>query len=208
MDALSHLVRVIRWNPLGIAAVIGSVVVASRHNGDAAAPLQISAVLLASAAGFGLDDSAAELLDASPATLLRRRLVRVAVVAIPTVIVWITLFWAQGPESAAEGWALTAMFSGLLGLSMGTAAVATRRTSCGNGGIVVGPALLIALFASTTLPPRWRPLPMGDIPGGWLAIDLRWTTAAVTGAAVFVRSSRDRAAPHTLRLLSRRVREP
>jgi hypothetical protein len=44
---------------------------------------------------------------------------------------------------------------------------------------------------STVLTPRWRPLPLGDIPGGWSPIYLRWTSACVVGLLVFLVSSRD-----------------
>lgn len=203
MDTVSYFARAIRWNPLGIAAALACAIVALRHNSDAAAPLQITAILLASAAGFVFDDPAGELLDTAPPTLLRRRLARLTVVAVPTIGLWVVLFFVQGPGSSEEACALTAMFAGLLGLAVGIAGVANRRTNSGNGGLAEGPALLIALFASTALPPRWRPLPMGDIPGGWAAIDIRWITASLIGVSVFVWSSRDRARRSAVKIPAR-----
>jgi hypothetical protein len=49
----------------------------------------------------------------------------------------------------------------------------------------------VALVLSTVLTPRWRPLPLGDIPGGWSPIYVRWTSAGVVGLLVFLLSSRD-----------------
>lgn len=132
-------------------------------------------------------------LDASPTSLLRRRERRVAIVALPVIASWTTLVAVQGPADAAEARALITMFAGLIGLSLATAGVAARVSAKNRGGIAVGPSLLVALIASTLFPPRWRPLPMGDIPGGWAAIYLRWSLAAIVGIVVFVWSSRDRA---------------
>ncbi len=193
MDHLAYLTAAIRWSPLRIAAVASIAIVVALRNGSAAKPMEVVSILIASAVGFVFDDSAADLLDASPSSLLRRRLGRVACVIGPAVGLWAALFWLQGPASASEGWALTAMFAGLLGLSLGIAGTASRRLAPGRGGLAVGPTLLGTLIVSTTFPPRWRPLPMGDIPGGWAAIDLRWTAAATVGSALFLWSSRDRA---------------
>ncbi|MGZ8619082.1 MAG: hypothetical protein ACXWYE_04200 [Actinomycetota bacterium] len=85
------------------------------------------------------------------------------------------------------------MFAGLVGLALGIAGVAARRSSRWLGGIAVAPALFSALILSTMVTPRWRPLPMGDIPGGWQPIYLRWTAAAVIGLVLLAVSSRDRA---------------
>jgi hypothetical protein len=90
------------------------------------------------------------------------------------------------------------MFAGLVGLTFSIAGVASRRSPTGRGGIVAGPGLFILLIVSTLFPTRWRPLPMGDVPGGWTPIYLRWGTAAVIGLLVFLWSSRD-PARHALR---------
>lgn len=190
---LAYHTRAIRWTPFAIAAVVSTVTVVALRKGSAAKPIEVISILIASAAGFALDDSAANVLDAVPVSLLKRRLTRVLYVLGPACCLWAPLVWLQGPASAAEGWALVAMFAGLLGLAFGFAGVATRRMAPGRGGIAVAPALLCALIVSTTLPPRWRPLPLGDIPGGWAAIDLRWSTAAMVGSVMFLWSSRDRA---------------
>jgi hypothetical protein len=193
-DAIRYVARSIPWQPAVAAWVAGALIVATRHDQTFAPTLELVSVLLATGAGFALDDPAAEILAASPASLLRRRGARVLFSVMSTVLVWLTLVGVQGPESANEAWAIAAMFAGLLALSLAIAGVASRRSASGRGGIVAGPALFVLLIASSIVPPRWRPLPMGDVPGGWAAIYLRWGSAAIVGAIAFVWSSRDRAA--------------
>lgn len=188
---LAHTGRAIPWPPAFAAGILGVVIVTALHDRDAAAPLQAVSILLASAAGFAFDDPAAEILAASPTPLLRRRMVRLALMGPPILLAWLALVAAQGPASWAEGWAIAAMFAGLVGLSLSIAGVASRRSPTGRGGIAVGPGLFILLIVSTLIPTRWRPLPMGDVPGGWTSIYLRWGTAAAIGLLVFLWSSRD-----------------
>jgi hypothetical protein len=182
-----------RWSPLAIAAAVATAVVIAQRNASAAKPLEAISIVLASALGYLFDDPASDTLDASPRSLLRRRLDRVGCALIPTASLWTALVWIQRPADSNELSALTAMFAGLVGLSLGAAGIACRRLPAGRGGLYVGPALLALLIVSTTFPPRWRPLPLGDIPGGWTAIELRWTTAAVVGSVLCLWSSRDRA---------------
>jgi hypothetical protein len=186
------------------AWVTGALIIAARHDQMFAPTLQLVSVLLATGAGFALDDPAAEILAASPSSLLRRRAARAMLSVTTTALVWLTLVGAQGPESANEGWALAIMFAGLLTLGLAIAGVASRRSPYGRGGIVAGPGLFVLLIASSIVPPRWRPLPMGDIPGGWAAIYLRWGGAALAGAIAFVWSSRDRAAGTVRRAIASR----
>ena len=195
---LAHTGRAIPWLPAFAAGILGVVVVAALHDRESAAPLQAVSILLASAAGFAFDDPSAEILAASPTPLLRRRMVRFASMGPPILLAWLALVAAQGPASWAEAWAIAAMFAGLVGLSFSIAGVASRRSPTGRGGIAVGPGLFILLIVSTLMPTRWRPLPMGDVPGGWTPIYLRWGTAAVIGLLVFLWSSRD-PARHALR---------
>jgi hypothetical protein len=195
---LSHTARAIPWLPAFAAGILGVVVVGALHDRDAAAPLQAVSVLLAGAAGFAFDDPAAEILAASPTSLRQRRMARLALIGAPILLFWLALVAAQGPASWAETWAIAAMFAGLVGLTFSIAGVASRRSPTGRGGIVAGPGLFILLIVSTLFPTRWRPLPMGDVPGGWTPIYLRWGTAAVIGLLVFLWSSRD-PARHALR---------
>jgi hypothetical protein len=189
-DAFRYTVRSIPWLPPVLAALLATLIVVMRHGHGAALPLQAISIALASGAGYALDDAAFEIFATSPHSLLRRRLERLAVVGPPVVLLWVVLLAWQGTAGSEETWALIAMFAGLLGLSVGIAGAASRR-SRGHGGIAVAPTLFVALVLSTVLTPRWRPLPLGDIPGGWSPIYLRWTSACVVGLLVFLLSSRD-----------------
>ena len=193
MHRVAYVARAMRWSPLGIASAVATAVAITQRNASAAKPLEAISIVLASALGYLFDDPAADTLEASPRSLLRRRLDRVGCALIPTASLWIALVWIQRPANSNELAALTTMFAGLVGLSLGAAGIACRRLPAGRGGLYVGPALLALLIASTTFPPRWRPLPLGDIPGGWTAIELRWTTAALVGSVLCLWSSRDRA---------------
>jgi hypothetical protein len=190
-----YAARATPWLPIGVAAsVTTGVIVFARNAHSPAAPLQAVSIILATAAATAVDDPAAEVLGASPTTLRERRLLRVAQVVTPIVSLWAVLVVVQQPQSAAETATLVAMFGGLIGLALGTSALANARLTSNHASIVVGPTLLVLLLASTVFPPPQRPLPMGDIPGGWSTIQTRWTIAAVIGASVFLVSSRDRAA--------------
>jgi hypothetical protein len=58
------------------------------------------------------------------------------------------------------------MFAGLLGLGLAIAGT--------------------ALVVSSILPPQWRPFPLGDVPGGWAALQARWATPAALGTLVLI----------------------
>jgi hypothetical protein len=176
-----------------IATVVGATVVASGH----ARLVVIPTTLLAAAAGFAFDDPSHETLAASPSSLIRRRLGRLIVVIPPTIIVWATLV-SQGVSGIDETLTLVAMFAGLVGLTLGIAGVAAHRTG-GRGGAVASPVLLLALIISALFPPHWRPLPLGDVPGGWPALQARWSTAAAIGTLVLLASCRDPARRRLLR---------
>lgn len=189
--SVGHSVRALHWTPFAVAAGLGAVVVAARHAHDAAAPLQLTSMLFATAAGFALDDEAADVLGPSPTSLLRRRLQRVAVLGVPTVGAWAVLVIVQGTAGKDESIALVTLFAGLLGVALAIAGITARRTGGRHAGTAVGAGLFTAVVVSSMLPPRWRPMPLGDIPGGWRSIYVRWTLCAVVGAAVFLWSSRD-----------------
>jgi hypothetical protein len=167
------------------ATIFGAAVVASGH----ARLVVIPSTLLAAAAGFAFDDPSHETLAASPSSLIRRRLGRLGIVIPAVSVLWIALV-SQGVSGRQETLTLAAMFAGLVGLTLGIAGVAAHRTG-GRAGAVAAPVLLLALIVSAVFPPRWRPLPLGDVPGGWPALQARWSTAAVIGTLVLLTSCRD-----------------
>src|SRR3990172_10128167 len=182
-----------RWKRRLMALVVCWIVVVVQLGDQVALPLQLTALLLAAAGGFSLDDSAYEVLAPSPHSLLRRRLQRILVVVPPTVVAWMAAWAAivwQGSSNPEEFGALLAMFGGLVGLSLGVAGVAGRRSS-GRGGPLLTPSIFVLQVVSTAFPPRWRFLPLGDVPGGWSQIYLRWTAVGVVGVLFLLVSSRD-----------------
>ncbi|HLF59857.1 MAG TPA: hypothetical protein VI980_01595 [Acidimicrobiia bacterium] len=185
------------WAP-AIALGLSVILVAVRRGEGVTLTAQATAILMAMSVGFALDDPSYELVAPSPSSLLHRRRWRVLVIVPPTAVAWMALVWWQGPSDSEETWVLAAMFAGLVGLSLGVAGAAGRR-SRGRGGPVVAPIILVALILSSALPPRWRPMPMGDVPGGWSALYIRWWSVAVVGVLMLLVSSRDPARRRVLR---------
>ncbi len=186
--------RTMPWIPIAAVAAVSTLLVGLRHGQSPATALQAVAIILTSVVGFAFDDPAAEFLAASPSPLLRRRLLRLLPVGPPVVLLWIVLVRWRGTEGAEETLALMLLFVGLFGLSVGVAGVAARRSHGTSAGIAVPPAIFALLIVSSAIPARWRPLPLGDVPGGWAPIYVRWAAAAVLGTIVFLVSSRDPAA--------------
>jgi hypothetical protein len=185
-----HTIRAVAWEPPLMASVLATLAAAVGPGQDTVLPLQVAAVVLAASAAFALDDSAFELVAAMPSTLTARRAMRLLLVTCALWSVWGALLAWRQPSEPQELWTLLAMFGGLFGLSIGVSGVAGRRSG-GRGGAVTGPTLLLALVASSVVPPHWRPLPLGDVPGGWAELQLRWSAAAVLGASMLSVSSRD-----------------
>lgn len=183
--------RATRWAPWLLAATTSLVLVLLHSDGPVATPLQISGLLLGAGAGFALDDPAAETLAPSPTSLRRRHSVRVVGIALATALLTLVLGSLAHPAGTGEAAALEAMTAGLLGLNLGVAGVAGRLTGWRHGGPVSSPVVLILVIVSSMLPPAWRPLPTGDIPGGWTAIWTRWTLACLLGLLLLAHACRD-----------------
>ncbi|MEX2250717.1 MAG: hypothetical protein WD895_01440 [Acidimicrobiia bacterium] len=193
-----YVTRAMVWWAPAIASGLSVILVAVRPGGGFTIPAQMTAILMAISVGFALDDPSYEVVAPSPSSLLRRRGWQVLVIVPPTAVAWMTLVSWLGPTDSEETWALAAMFAGLLGLSLGVAGV-TGRLSGGRGGPVVAPIILFALILSSALPRKWRPMPMGDVPGGWSALYIRWWSVAVVGILILLMSSRDPARRGVLR---------
>lgn len=183
--AWQHTARAMPWQPQLVAAGVCLVFV-----GADLVPFVMATVLMATATAFGLDDPAHEFTAPAATSLLRRRLRRVALVLAPLGAVWSGLAMWRGADDAGEAWAVVLMFFGLTSLSLGIAAALAARSN-GHGGQIAAPTVLGLLVASSIMSPRWRPMPLGDIPGGWSQIHLRWSIVALVGVAVFLVASRD-----------------
>jgi hypothetical protein len=207
-EAFPAIARSITWGPLGVAAVLSMSIVALRHGEPAAGPMQAAAILLASGAGFTLDDPAAEVLAPSPTPLSRRRSLRLFLVVPPLTLLWGLLLKWQQTDGGEEALALMLVFGGLVGLSLAITGVAGRTSWLpSRGGVAGPPAILVLMFLSAAVPRRWRPLPLGDVPGGWTQIYIRWACAAAAATIVLLMSSRDPAARILRRTFDRRSQE-
>ena len=195
MSTWRFTLRATRWAPWLLAATASLVLVLLHFDGPVALPLQLSAFLLGAGAGFALDDPAAETLAPSPTSLQRRHGVRVVGVVTATALAALVLGSVARPSGVGETGALVAMAAGLQGLNLGVSAMAGRFSGWRHGGLVSSPVVLMLVIASSMLPPVWRPLPTGDIPGGWPAIWTRWTLACLCGFLLLAHSCRDPARP-------------
>lgn len=186
-----HTARAVRWGPMGGAVAASSVLITALGRGASTLPLQMTAFLLGAAAAFAVDDPAGESLAVSPRSLWSRRVVRLAVVVPVTGIMWFLALLADPPESVGDGLALTATSAGFLGLGLGAAAAGCRVAGWTLGGTIAGPSLVVTVILSSTLPPAWRPLPTGDVPGGFPVICARWAVAALIGLVALRLASAD-----------------
>lgn len=189
MTPLRYTRMAVPWHPLAIALMVGAVPAVAGRGESVAFPT----ALLAAAAAFAIDDPSHETLATSPTSLLRRRLHRLTVVAPMTVLGWAALVLIPVAGGIQETVTLVAMFAGLFALSVGFASTIASRNR-GRGGALGSSALLSALIVSSIFPPSWRPLPMGDVPGGWGALQTRWSLSAMAGMVIFLVASRDPAA--------------
>lgn len=160
--------RTVRWVPG--AALAGLLVVSAALARYADRPADV--VLVIAAAGLaatvvaGLQDPAAALLAAVPVSAMRRRLVRLAVVGTPALVVW----WLLDSVS-------TAQLSGpepLLALTATGVAVAVWAPP--RRAVLLGAATPVALFALHQVAPAGT---ASDVVAWWLT-DPWWVLAAAT----------------------------
>jgi hypothetical protein len=185
LELARHTIRAMPWQPQGAAGGLALAFVATDT-----VPFVVATILMTTAGAFCLDDPAHEVTAASSTSLVRRRLWRILIMLTPTSMLWATLMAWQAGDDSAEAWALALMYFGLTGLSLGIAGSVARRTN-GHSGQVAAPTVLVLIILSSVLNPHWRPLPLGDIPGGWPQIYLRWGLAGFAGLALLAASSRD-----------------
>jgi hypothetical protein len=149
--------RTIRWWPLGAVAapVLGLVLVARSQDRPATGILLIGAAALASLAVAGLRDDAAALLEPVPVPPMSRRLLRLALAGVPTLLSW----WALMTVAATGG-------------EPGTGPLLSLA-ACGVAVAVWGPARWRVL-AATAVPVVWFTLDSAVGPSGALGDALAW----------------------------------
>ena len=199
---LAPVARTVAWPALLAGAVACAAVIGVASLAPGLSPWArwpgLGALALCTGAAFVLDDDAGATVAASPRSLARRRMLRIAL-ALPLLCgVWGASLWYAtsahgallGPDTRA---ALSVQFAAMLTLTLAASAIALRVTADAHGGwtaIVVPFALL---GAALTLPRRWALL---AVPGvdAWHAAQQRWAALLALGVLLLALASRDPAA--------------
>jgi hypothetical protein len=126
-----------------------------------------------------LDDAAAVTLAASPASLWRRRALRLAVGLPALVAATMPAAWYLHARTSVPWTDGGLEWAGTVAVGLALACMALRRAPDAIAGAVAAPLLLVAVGAASALPERWSVRPIGDHRAVWLA-------AAVT-CAILVR---------------------
>lgn len=207
LQRLAPVARTVAWAALlaGALACVVVVVVAPRAPGSA--PLArwpgCGALALCVGAAFLLDDAADATVGATPTSLARRRMLRVALALPLLCVVWAGSLWyattADGAWFGPDTWAaLSLQLAAMLALTLAASALALRVMAdehCGWAG-ALAPFVLFA--GALTLPERWTLLALpGD--GAWDAAQQRWAVLLAVGLLALAWASRDPAARHQRR---------
>ena len=202
LTCLARVARTIAWRALLAGAVACAGVVAVAGLTDAL-PGQsrwpgLGALALCGGLAFLLDDAAESTVAASPTSLARRRLLRIAL-ALPLVCaVWAGSLWYAtsvdgapfGPD-ARQG--LSLQFAAMLAVTLGASAVALRVAQGERGGWTAVFVLFGLLVAAFYAPDRWTLL-VGTGDPAWPAAQQRWLVLLALGLLTLVFASRDPAA--------------
>jgi hypothetical protein len=176
----------------GIAVLVTLTASVADGTTGAAWTLRGTALFLAAAAAFALDDPAADVLAPSPTTLAARRLVRLTVVGAVSAGTWL----AVAAYLSVRGTSVSLAALGVESLGVVAAAVAAAAVLAARGtptpGLLVAPAVPVIVLATAQIPRRWALL--GD-PTQWSDASTRWLVVVALAAAVVVRTSRDPASP-------------
>ena len=167
------------------------------------------AAALCVGAAFLLDDAAGTTVGATPTSLARRRLMRLALAAPLLCGAWAGSLWYAtardgawfGPDARV---ALTVQFGAMLALTLAASAIALRVLPDEQGGWTGAVVPFVIVGAALALPERWTLLAApGD--GVWLAVQQRWAALLAVGVVAFLWANREPARPG-LRRTSRRRR--
>ena len=202
LTCLARVARTIAWPALLAGAVACAGVVALAGLTDALSAQSrwpgLGALALCGGLAFLLDDAADATVAASPMSLARRRLLRIAL-ALPLVCaVWAGSLWYAtsvdgapfGPD-ARQG--LSLQFAAMLAVTLGASAAALRLARGERGGWTAVFVLFGLLVAAFYAPQRWELLVGTDDPG-WPAAQQRWLVLLALGVLTLAFASRDPAA--------------
>jgi hypothetical protein len=168
----SYLRRAVRWPPIVVAAV-AAVPLAL---GDA--PPAIVIAMAAAGLSYVLDDPAAAILDATPASRPRRLVLRLGLTLPLAVVLWLAVvlpLWSLRPGVPPTGPA---------DLALATLVAVVLAGSAIGGGVAGGPLALALAVAGTTFPAPWTmPVAAGQ--------SRNWLIVLVLATAGLVIVSRD-----------------
>jgi hypothetical protein len=172
---LPYLQRAVRWRPL-LGAAAAALLLAR-----ADAPSSFVLAILASGVAFVLDDPAAAILDATPASRPRRRALRLVLTLPLGLVLWLAVvqpLWSLRPAAPAAAPADLALIA-LVAVVLAAAAA--------GGGVAGAPVALAVAVAGAALPAPWG---LAVAPG----LTRNWIILLALATAVLLGLSRDPAA--------------
>jgi hypothetical protein len=149
--------------------------------------LPLAGLVICAAAGFLLDDEAAETKGSAPTTLVVRRAIRVGLGTPLVLAIWGVLAWYGAGLTAAAA----VEFAGMLALTLALAGIGAVILGEDRGGLFVTPALFVLLGTSAFVSRPWRPFPVTPIGSTWLDQYGRWGIVLFVSVFVFLLSSAD-----------------
>jgi hypothetical protein len=140
---LPYLGRTVPWRPI----VVGAAAAVPLALADA--PPAVVIAMAAAGLSYVLDDPAAAILDATPASRPRRRALRLGLTLPVAVVLWLAVvlpLWSLRP--GAPGW-------GPAHLALASLVAVVLAGSAVRGGVVGAPLALAVAIAGTALPAPW-----------------------------------------------------
>lgn len=198
---LAPVARTVSWPALAAGSLLCAALAALAPLAPAASALTrwpgIGALALCIGAACLLDDPAGATADATPTSLLRRRLLRIGLALPLLAAIWIGSLWHM--TAADDAWfgpaargALSLQLCALLALTLAGSAAALRIMPDERGGWAGAIVPLAVVAVAFVLPARWTLLAL-PADSGWHASQLRWAALLAIGLAGFAWASRDRA---------------
>lgn len=188
--------RALKRGPLLLAIVAaGALVTATTpvlDDGYAIQVLRGAAILLAGGLAMVLDDQSADVLAASPTTLMRRWAARLGLAVGVCAVAWTgALAWAGVVAGGLPWLALSVEAAALAAFAVALAAALRRWRDIREPGALVAPAVFGAVIGANLLPQRWSLL-AGDPSGlGWMAAHVRWAAVLLATLVVLVVAAQD-----------------
>ncbi|MEA2827233.1 MAG: hypothetical protein QOG43_1672 [Actinomycetota bacterium] len=154
----SYLRRAVRWPPIVVAAA------AAVPLALADAPPAIVIAVAAAGLSYVLDDPAAAILDATPASRPRRLVLRLGLTLPLAVVLWLAVvlpLWSLRPGAPPTGPA---------DLALATLVAVVLAGSAVGGGVAGGPLALALAVAGTALPAPWTMSVAAESSRNWLIV--------------------------------------